>query len=214
MNPILIFCYKVECHLLYHLLVALWPVIFLYETKLISKEISRRLFVAEVTHMMLTAQTSYYLFRCCRGEALELPVAAFAVPRVVPKAMGLAQTTATVTTAFNQVKKSKCAILGTEGGRADKVTSFTKLVQKYNWVLILYYYYYTVLEGTEDQDSKQISKLLMFYFNNWDLVAQILYNDLMFCLYFYVYWRLLLAACVISGEVASRSIPLGDLIFG
>lgn len=36
--------------LLYHLLVALGPVIFLYETKLISKEISRRLFVAEVTH--------------------------------------------------------------------------------------------------------------------------------------------------------------------
>lgn len=121
MNPILIFCYKVECHLLYHLLVALWPVIFLYETKLISKEISRRLFVAEVTHMMLTAQTSNYLFRCCRGEALELPVAAFAVPRVVPKAMGQAQTTATVTTAFNQVKKSKCAILGTEGGEATRL---------------------------------------------------------------------------------------------
>lgn len=71
--------------------------------------------------MMLTAQTSNYLFRCCRGEALELPVAAFAVPRVVPEAMGQAQTTVTVTTAFNQVKKSKCAILGTKGGEATRL---------------------------------------------------------------------------------------------
>lgn len=109
--------------LLYHLLVALVPVIFLYETKLIFKEISRRLFVAEVTHMLLTAQTSKYLFRCCRGEALELPVAAFAVPRVVPEAMGQAQTITTVTTTFNQAKKNKYAIVGTDGGRGNNNTN-------------------------------------------------------------------------------------------